>query len=219
LAAAPARLLACRDGFVGAPPKVNASKTFLERDSMKKAVSVLVATMALCGAASAQTYVTVSGGRGSHDLDCAGAATCDESGSAYKLMGGYKFKSNLAAEFGVLSFGKARAADPGVALAVTTSGFGGGVAFLGDLSPSWTLTARLGLAQVKTKIDATVSGVSASDSDSNAQLYAGLAIGYKITPSMSIDLAFDSSKTKYSKNGVSTSGNVSAVSVGFTAAF
>jgi opacity protein-like surface antigen len=182
-------------------------------------LAAAIAGLAFSAAASAQTYAVISAGTGKHDLDCAGAATCDETGGAFKLMGGYRFMPNVAGEFGVMSFGKARAADPGVALAVTTTGVGGGVAFHSDLGTNWNFVARLGLAQVKTKIDATLSGVSASDSDNNIQLYAGLGVGYKLAKNVSLDLAYDSSKAKYDKSGVNTSGNVSAFSLGMTFGF
>jgi OOP family OmpA-OmpF porin len=177
------------------------------------AAGLLAATFA----AQAQTYVTGSVGMSRHDVDCAGASTCDKSGSAFKLMGGYKFSPVLAGEFGYMDFGKSKAADSQATVRIGVSGFGGGLAVRADMSPTWVLTARLGLASLDTKLDASLVGVgSGSDTDNNRSLYAGLGRGYRLQQNLSLDLSFDSSKGKYDKNGVSTSGNVSAFSVGLT---
>ncbi len=62
----------------------------------------LVATAALvaASAASAQGYVTLSGGPTRINLDCAGTTACDNNGTGFKLMGGYKFSKELAVEVG-----------------------------------------------------------------------------------------------------------------------
>jgi OmpA-OmpF porin, OOP family len=188
---------------------------------MKKHVLLAAAALALSGAVSAQTYATVSFGSSNIKLDCAGAQTCDKSDTAFKLLGGYKFTPNVAVEAGYMSFGKAKISDSGTSLDVGVTGFGVGAAFHQDLSADWNFVARLGLAQIKTKLDASISGVgSGSDSDSNAQPYFGVGVGYKINKQVSIDGALDFAKGKYNKNGVDLgSGNVSAYSIGLTFAF
>jgi OOP family OmpA-OmpF porin len=187
---------------------------------MKKQLLAAAAAMVLSAGASAQGYGVVSAGVSRLSADCDGAAVCDKSDTAFKVLGGYKFSPILAAELGYFSFGKARFSDSGVDGKVTTSAFGGGVAYHQDLSSLWNFVARLGLAQVKTKIDASVSGLgSASDSDSNVQAYLGLGVGYKLSSAMSLDLSWDHSTSKYDKNGVSTSGSVNAYNVGLTFAF
>ena len=188
---------------------------------MKKRVLLAGAALALSGAVSAQTYATISFGSSSIKVDCAGAQTCDKSDTAFKLLGGYKFTPNVAVEAGYMSFGKAKIRDSGDSLDVGVTGFGVGVAFHQDLSANWNFVGRLGLAQMKTKLDASIAGLgSASDSDSNAQLYGGLGVGYKINKQVSIDGAWDFTKGKYNKNGADPgSGNVNALSVGLTFAF
>jgi opacity protein-like surface antigen len=107
--------------------------------------------------------------------------------------------------------------DSGATLRIGVSGFGGGIAVRADMSPAWVLSARLGVASLDTKLDASLAGVgSGSDTDSNVALYAGLGLGYRLQRNLTVDLSFDTSKGKYDKNGVSTSGNVSAFSVGLT---
>jgi OOP family OmpA-OmpF porin len=196
-------------------------KPELETKEMKKQFFVLAGALALSMSASAQQmYGNIGVGQSHTNLDCAGATTCDRSGSALKVMGGYKFNPGMAAEIGYMSFGKSKAADATTSATLTNSGFGGGIAFMGDLSPNWTGAARLGLLMMKTKVDATASGLgSASDSDNNAQLYAGLSIGYKVSKDVSIDGYADFSNAKYDKNGLSTKGNVRALGVSVTFGF
>jgi OOP family OmpA-OmpF porin len=178
-----------------------------------------LALLVASAAASAQAYGVISVGTSRTAIDCTGATTCDKSGNAFKLMGGYKFSPNMAWELGYFDFGKAKAADPTATAEIKTNGFGGGVAFLQDLSNDWNFVGRLGIAQIKTKITGTVSTVSVSDSDNNIQPYAGLGIGYKINKTTSIDGAWDFTRSKYDKNGLSTSGNVNAFSIGMTFGF
>lgn len=183
---------------------------------MKKQFFVLIGALTLSMAASAQQmYGTVGFGQSNTNVDCEGTTTCDRSGTAFKLMGGYKFAPNMAAELGYMSFGKAKAADAFDSGTISNSGFGGGIAFSGDLSPNWNATARLGLLMMKTKL--TINGES--DSDSNAQLYAGLGLGYKVTKDVSIDGYIDLSNGKYEKDGFSSKGNLRAIGVGVTFGF
>jgi OOP family OmpA-OmpF porin len=186
---------------------------------INKQTALGLALLAASAAASAQGYAVISAGTSRLSADCTGATSCDKTGNAFKLMGGYKFMPNLAWELGYFDFGKASASDSTVTAEVKTSGFGGGVAYLQDLSNDWNFAGRLGVAQIKTKITGTSGAGSVSDSDNNIQPYAGLGIGYKLNKTMSIDGAWDFSRTKYSKNGLSTSGSVNALSIGLTFGF
>jgi OOP family OmpA-OmpF porin len=182
---------------------------------MKKQVLLAAAALAFSAAASAQTYGVISVGAAKQDIDCGGAAVCDESGTAFKLLGGYKFLPNLALEGGYMSFGKAKASDPGLAADFTVNGFGIGAAFHQDFATNWNFVARLGLAQMKTKVKATDGVSSASDSDTKAQLYGGLGVGYKLNKQTSIDAAWDFSQAKITGFKY----DVNAFSVGLTFGF
>jgi OOP family OmpA-OmpF porin len=187
---------------------------------MKTKLIAAAAALFLCAGAQAQGYASVSVGQARLNLDCSGATTCDKSDTAFKLIGGYKFAPNFGAELGYFHFGKAKAAGGGISGEVTNTAFGGGVAFMQDLAPNWNFVGRLGLAQVKTKISGTVAGVgSASDSDNNIALYGGLGVGYKIAPNVSLDAAWDFTKSKYDKNGADFSANINVLSVGLTFSF
>jgi OmpA-OmpF porin, OOP family len=184
---------------------------------MKKTLLVAAAALTFAGAASAQNYVTVSVGSSDHDLGCSGATVCDESGTAFKLLGGFRVAPNFALEGGYMSYGKSKASDSGLGISLNTTvdGFGIGGAFLHDLTPQWNFVARLGVAQMKAKAKASVGGASGSDSDSSAQLYAGLGVGYRLNKQMSIDAAWDTSRAKIAGEKL----DVSAFSLGLTFAF
>jgi OOP family OmpA-OmpF porin len=187
---------------------------------MTKQLLAAAAAALLCTAASAQTYGVISAGSSHLNADCTGAASCDRNDTAFKLLLGYKFTPNLALEGGYLSFGKATASDSTTSVKITTDGLAIGGAYHADLAPDWNLVVRLGLVSMKTKVDATVvEGGSGTDSDRNVVLYTGLGVGYKINKQLSADLSLDLSKSKYNKNGLDTSGNVRALSVGLTYAF
>jgi OmpA-OmpF porin, OOP family len=184
---------------------------------MKKSLLVAAAMLALAGTASAQNYVSVSVGSSDHDLGCSGATVCDESGTAFKLLGGFRMAPNFAIEGGYMSYGKSKASDSGlgISLDTTVDGFGIGGAFLHDITPQWNFVARLGVAQMKAKAKATLGGSSGTDSDSSAQLYAGLGVGYRLTKQMSLDAAWDTSRAKIAGQKL----DVSAFSVGLTFGF
>jgi OOP family OmpA-OmpF porin len=184
---------------------------------MKKPLLVAAAALALAGTASAQNYVSVSAGSSDHDLGCGGATVCDESGTAFKVLGGFRIAPNFALEGGYMSYGKSKARDSGlgISLDTTVDGFGIGGAFLHDFTPQWNFVARLGVAQMKAKAKATVGGASGSDSDSSAQLYAGLGVGYRLSKQMSLDAAWDTSRAKIAGETL----DASAFSLGLTFAF
>ena len=197
-----------------------ANQTEKGRSHMKTQLLTALAALTLSTAASAQFYGVASVGTSRLDVDCTGASSCDKSDTGIKLMGGYRFMPNLAAEIGYFDYGKAKAAAPGITGDIKNTAFGGGVAYHLDLAPSWNAVGRLGIAQVKTKISGSIAGFgSGSDSDNNTALYGGLGVGYKLRPNLSIDGAWDFSKSKYNKNGADESGNINMFSVGVTVGF
>jgi OOP family OmpA-OmpF porin len=177
---------------------------------MKVQVLTALAALTLSTAASAQLYGVVSAGVSKLSFDCGAAASCDKTDTGFKIMGGYKFMPNLAAEIGYFDFGKAKATN----LDIKGTGFGAGVAYHQDLAPNWGVVARGGIAQVKTEL----SG-STNDSDSNVEPYLGLGIGYRLNKNLSIDGSWDYSRGKYNKGGIDESGSANMFSAGVTFGF
>jgi OOP family OmpA-OmpF porin len=188
---------------------------------MKSKHLIALAVLAVSTAASAQNlYGVVSAGVSKLSFDCGTAPSCDKTDTAFKLLGGYKFAPNWAGEIGYMDFGKAKLSGGGANLDIKVNGFGGGVAYHQDIAPAWNFVARLGIAQMKTKLSGSAPGIgSASESDSNIEPYLGLGVGYKLSKTVSIDGAFDYSKGKFNKLGIDESGNANAFSVGLTFGF
>ena len=159
---------------------------------MRVQVLTALAALTLSTAASAQVYGVVSAGISRLDVDCTGASSCDKSGTGIKLLGGYRFMPNLAAEIGFFDYGKAKASGSGVTGEIKNTAFGGGVAYHLDLAPSWNAVGRLG---------------------------GGRGVGYEASGTLSVDGAWDFSKSKYNKNGADESGNINMFSVGVTFGF
>lgn len=179
------------------------------------AIAFAAASLASSGAL-AQSYVTGAVGQGRHDLGCAGAAVCDETGTAFKLVGGHEFGNNWAVELGYIHFGKSKAADSGVSLDTKVAGLMAAAAYQAQFTPEFGMAARLGLAYVKTSLSATVSGVgSASDSDNNVAPFLGLGVNYALNKQMKVELGADWSKAEFDGDKMT----VRAVTVGLRYAF
>jgi len=188
---------------------------------MKKTFIAMAASALLAFAATAQAqgYVGAAGGPTNLDADCTGTITCDNSGTGFKVYGGYKFLPFLAGELTYMSFGKAKASvgfGGGVVNAeIKTTGFGGGVALMGDLAPNWPAAARLGVARVKADVTGSAFGVSASDSDDTTQAYFGFDVGYAFSKNAAVTLSADFSRSKYAGE----TADVRLLGVGFRFSF
>lgn len=182
---------------------------------MLKKSLLAVAAVALSTAAQANGYLGVGAGASSIDLDCQGAFTCDDSGTAFKLLGGLHFTPLLAGELVYLNFGRARAADPGVSLDLEAHGVGGGIAFHVPLSPAWKLVARLGLMSVRAEGDARVGNAFGHRSESNTKAYGGVGIGYQLNPTMTLAADVDVSRAEL----VGEEADISAFTIGLRVRF
>lgn len=163
---------------------------------MKKLLFAAAIT-ALSSTAQASPYAGIGAGVSKiDDFDCEGATTCDDSGTAVKLYGGWSFTPNIAGEVVYLNFGKARAADAGATASAKAHGFGGGLALHLPFAQSWNFTARAGIVSMRAKGEATVGGASGSISESKAKAYGGLGVGYWFTPALSLNAEYDFSKAE-----------------------
>jgi OmpA-OmpF porin, OOP family len=186
---------------------------------MKRQHLIALAALAFSTAASAQNaYLSGSVGWSTISFDC-NAASCDKSDVGWKILGGYKFTPNIAGEIVYFDFGKASLSDPTGNGEISNTAWGGGVAFHGDLSPTWNAVARIGLANVSTELNGSYFGSLSGDSDSSTQFYLGLGAGYKLSKTASVDFVWDWSKGKYDKNGINESGNANVFSIGMTFGF
>jgi len=156
---------------------------------MKKIIlSAFIAIAASAGAHAEGIYVGVAAGGTNIDLDCQGASSCDKSDTGFKLFGGYKLTENIAVEGHYADYGKAKLSGGGISADVKLSGFGLGVAYLGDFATDWNGVVRAGVARNKIKIDG--SGF-ASDSENKTKAYIGAGVGYKLTKEVALTAAID----------------------------
>lgn len=169
---------------------------------MKKAIVGLAVLLLAC-TSYASPYVSISAGSSTVDA-CNGAANCDDGSTGFKLLGGYKLNPNVAVEGGYFDFGKASSGGA----TLKANGFGVGGAFHYDVNSDFGVVGRLGVAAMK-------ADASASSSESSAQIYGGLGLGYKVAPAWSVDAAYDFSKIEFGNDKF----NVHMFSVGVTFAF
>lgn len=74
---------------------------------------------------------------------------------------------------------------------------------------------RLGVAQVKTKAEATLGNVRGSTSESKAKPYAGLGLTYAVSTNVELELGVDSTQGEIAGE----KGNLRLISLGATFSF
>lgn len=187
-----------------------------------------LATVVLFGAvqgpAHAQgAFVGVGGGASSWALDCAGTSTCDKSGGAFKLYGGYNFTPQFGVQAFYLDLGKARTAAPvsGTLTNVDYKGQAYGVSGTGtfDITKDLVLLGELGLANVTGKVEGTALGVSVSEKKNSVALVVGGGIGYRVTPAAMLRAEVMATTVKVRLNSYEDSGGVAAFLVGISGQF
>ena len=146
----------------------------------------------------AQAYVTTGAGVGHVGVDCSNASPCDNNNFAFKLAGGYGFGNGLAAEFGYISFGKSKFRAFDVNGETKVGGFIVGAAYNAEVAKDFGLTARLGLARLRTKgAGELASLIDGPDSQTHTKPYLGVAASYSVAKSVKIEAAADFSRAKW----------------------
>ena len=160
-----------------------------------------IAALAFPLAASAQFYASAAVGQAWHDFECqSGLTKCDDSGTGFKLLGGYRFTPLIAAEVSYVDYGKVTIGDAGFTQNFEVTAFAAGVALHGDFTPSWSWVARAGVAQVKVDMSASSAFGSASADDENVKPYFGAGISYRFSKQLSADLSFDLTEATFDLN-------------------
>jgi len=189
-------------------------------NSMKKWVGglITVSALLLSGGAMAQGYATFAVGQSTHVDGCAGVPSswsCDESDTAFKLVGGYTFTDGLSLELGFLDFGKNKLSGFGVNASVQVSALTLGGAIKGNFTPDFAGHMRFGLASVKTEGKATSGFSSYSASETKAQPYFGFGLSYALSNALAVEAGADFSKAELE----GSSNNVRAFTIGLRASF
>jgi predicted porin len=191
---------------------------------MKK-IALSLAVFALAAGAQAQSNTTGSNaahnygllslGQGHLNVDCTGVQSCDKNAAGGKAMFGHAFGNGFALEGGYTNFGKFRASQGAVGLSGRPEALSLSGAYTAHLSPDWGLVGRVGVARVRTKLNAEVGTLSGSDSESRTQPIAGLAVNYALTPSTRVELGVDATRAQVQGER----SNVRLVSLGARMAF
>lgn len=159
---------------------------------------VAAAAALLSTGAMAQAYVSADVGAGHINLDCEGVASCDNSGTAAKITGGYTFGQGFSAELGYVNFGKAKASDSGVSGSIKVDGFTVGAAYRLPAGEAFGVNFRAGIARLKTKVSGSIDGLgSASESETHTKPYFGIGIDYAITKNFKVQAGADFSKAEF----------------------
>jgi len=148
------------------------------------------------------TYLELGAGRSKADVDCSGTTRCEDQATAVRLIAGYGFAPNWAAELVLADLGRIEAAGfvPGVGTVQANArlrSVGLGVAGSWPISDALSFTARLGVAANRTRISGTALGQSAAESESNTTAYGGLALAYAFTPAWSANLTLDRTQAEF----------------------
>jgi OOP family OmpA-OmpF porin len=184
----------------------------------------LAAAALFAGAAQAQqgpsgVVLGVAGGISQFNDNCEGTSRCDKSDRAIRFNAGYGLGNGLVIEAVSFNFGKLKGAVPvfgGVVdLEIGATAFGGGAAYHMPAGSSSSLFFRLGVAQVKTKVNARGALGSFSDSDSHTTAYAGLGFGWNFSQNAALELAWETTQFKFED----TKESVSAATVGLRFSF
>jgi hypothetical protein len=191
---------------------------------MKK-IAISLAALALAAGAQAQStrsgsnaehnYGLLSLGQGHLNADCTGVQTCDRNAFGGKAMFGHAFGNGFALEGGYTNFGKFRASQGAVGLSGRPEALSLSGAYTANLTPDWGLVGRLGVARVRTKVNAEVGALAGSSSESKTQPIAGLAVNYALTPSTRVELGVDATRAQIQGER----SNVRMVSLGARMAF
>lgn len=161
------------------------------------------------------TYGLISIGQGHLNTDCTGVQACDRNAVGGKAMLGYSFGNGFALEGGYSNFGKFKASEGNVGLSAKPEALSIGGAYTAALTPDWGLTGRLGVARVRTKLNADVGALTGSDSETKTQPIVGLAVNYAVTPAVRLELGVDATRAQYQGE----KSNVRMVSLGARMAF
>ena len=177
--------------------------------------NILGAALALALASTAahsQGYVQLAVGVSKADVDCS-SDSCDKTGTAAKLVGGYEFANDIAVEASYFSLGTASDNNTGTDFTGTYWGLGG--AWRPTFGNSWGGVARAGVAFVTGKIEN--HGVSISHD--STQPYFGLGVTYAFSKQLKAELDFDTTKVEHAIGNLKDTSTVNSFTLGASYAF
>ena len=178
----------------------------MSHHSQRLVVALAAATLA--GLASAQGYAGIGIGQSRAKFDCTGADTCDKTGNAFRLYGGYQFTPHLALEAAYYDQGKARVTASDSELGSVGGDFKGqGIGLWGVLiapMEAASVYAKLGVVSSRIKLDASSSVLgSASASERHTRGALGLGASYEFAPKWVARLDYERFRARFMDEKVS----------------
>jgi OOP family OmpA-OmpF porin len=167
---------------------------------MKKMLFATILGAALVVPFAAQAaggYVGGGFGQSTYDVDDAGATTTsrDESGSGFKLYGGYEFDQNWGVEVGYANLGKLKNVYNVLGTNVTRSAKSYSVYVAGTgtlpLNEQFSLFGKLGLATNHISVDGSAGGFTVSESGSKSGMMFGVGAAYNVTKNVAVTLEYE----------------------------
>jgi len=164
----------------------------------------VVAAASLLGvgvtAAAGDFSVGLSAGADQGRVDCVASFPCDHRSAHVKLTAGYRLAEAMdvqAAYFDAGSFKGGDTTPLGTQFGGTfkVNGIGITLGYRWELAPLWSLSARAGLASVRTRFD-YANTVWGSASQTTAQPLVGVGVAYAITPTFRVGLDYDLTRFK-----------------------
>ncbi|MFC7288913.1 outer membrane beta-barrel protein [Herminiimonas glaciei] len=160
---------------------------------MKKQLLVVLLGTALAAPMAAYAegaYVGVNVGRSDQKLSVDGIGSISDSGTGYKVYGGYGFNKNFGLEAGYnkLGTGKASYVDGANSGSISSKPSAFYLAVTGTLpvNEQFSLFAKVGASFNRTKVYAEENGVSESAKENHTSTLLGLGASYNFTKNVSV---------------------------------
>ena len=163
----------------------------------------LLAAAALIGStavAGADFSVGLGAGADRGRVDCVASAPCEHSGTQWKIFAGYQVNKAIDVQAVYFDAGRFKGGDTtplGTEFGGTfkVNGFGLTAGYRWEFAPSWSLSARAGIASVRTRFDYT-NTVWGSASKTTTQPLIGLGLAYAVTPTLRVGFDYDVTRMK-----------------------
>lgn len=183
---------------------------------MKSAVAVLgLAAAAFALPAAAQMnmsafYVGASVGQSKFKDSCTGlpaGVSCDEKDTAWRILGGYQFSPNFAAELGYHNFGETKASGGGVDAKIKANAWEAvGLGIL-PVASQFGVYGKLGLHHSEAKLDSNV-GITGKDTGNGWT--AGGGVQWDVMPALGVRAEWQ----HYAKVGGESDNKIDVLSLG-----
>ena len=184
---------------------------------MKSAIAVFAVTasaFALPAAAQMNMsafYVGGSIGQSKFKDSCAGiggaGVSCDDKDTAWRILGGYQFNRNFAAELGYHNLGETKASAPGVDAKIKATAWELVGVGMWPIANQFGVYGKLGAHHSEAKLDSNV-GVSGKDTGNGLTFGAGLQ--YDVMPALGLRAEWQ----RYQKVGGDSDNKIDVLSLG-----